>query len=404
MKYVLIVCAALFLFACGDGPSKTKKFSSNNGNNVNNSECGDGVLQDTEACDPQIVGGEGACPDSCAAPACATAELVGDSDDCTAECIITQNSCGGGDGCCPMGCDSSNDPDCTNLCGNGTVEPPETCDGNCLDLCDDNDACTFDTGIGNADQCNIVCEFRDITTCAGGDGCCPDGCTNQNDSDCAVVETCGNGTLEPGELCDGDCPTTCVDNDACTQDSMAGSPDRCNVVCQNTPISACTSGDGCCPTNCTFNNDTDCMCQPMTCQQMGFECGIQSNGCPNGTVNCGGCPAGESCQAGTCVSNQPGNGEVGSPCTANNECTATNMLPGVCEQGVDWPGGYCTIPCIPPIVPCGANQACADLTATNMSGTCLSTCNTAADCRPGYQCATAFSPSGTTVRVCYNGP
>ena len=58
--------------------------------------------------------------------------------------------------------------------------------------------------------CAAVCVPAGMqTACVDGDECCPAGCTAVNDRDC--TGQCGNGTLEPGELCDPltTCPQTC---------------------------------------------------------------------------------------------------------------------------------------------------------------------------------------------------
>lgn len=57
-------------------------------------------------------------------------------------------------------------------------------------------------------------------------------------------DPCGNGMIDPGEVCDGDCPTSCDDADACTQDTMSGSAEQCTSSCMNTPIAACASFNG----------------------------------------------------------------------------------------------------------------------------------------------------------------
>jgi uncharacterized protein YkwD len=75
---------------------------------------------------------------------------------------------------------------------------------------------------------------------------------------------CGNGVVEAGELCDGDCPASCDDGDACTTDSMAGGASTCNVVCINQPGGGmCGSTDGCCPSGCTEDMDADCSVEAM---------------------------------------------------------------------------------------------------------------------------------------------
>ena len=41
-------------------------------------------------------------------------------------------------------------------------------------------------------------------------------------------------------------------------------------------------------------------CVPTSCQALGAECGVRSNGC-GGTLNCGGCGAGQSCSNSLCI-------------------------------------------------------------------------------------------------------
>jgi hypothetical protein len=101
-------------------------------------------------------------------------------------------------------------------CGDGVVTPPETCDvaipagaeGACPTGCDDGDACTVDTLVG--DGCDASCSHTPIVHFADGDGCCPAGGAAYQDSDCPSV--CGNGVVEPGEQCDGgpDCSPSCT--------------------------------------------------------------------------------------------------------------------------------------------------------------------------------------------------
>ncbi len=72
------------------------------------------------------------------------------------------------------------------------------------------------------------------------------------------TRTCGNGVRDPGETCDGDCPTACDDGDVCTADLLTGSAETCDAACRFTPIPICTGGDGCCPVGCTTATDPDC--------------------------------------------------------------------------------------------------------------------------------------------------
>ena len=187
-------------------------------------------------------------------------------DDCGAcgECVdgtckqIT--SCAPNDGCCPAGCDSTADSDCSATCGNGVVDDNETCDppSSCPQDCDDGNACTVDTMTGSAANCNAACSHQQITQCTDGDGCCPAGCNANTDSDCSA--SCGNGVVEGNETCDppSSCPQDCDDGNACTVDTMTGSASNCNAACSHQQITQCTDGDGCCPAGCNANTDSDC--------------------------------------------------------------------------------------------------------------------------------------------------
>lgn len=71
---------------------------------------------------------------------------------------------------------------------------------------------------------------------------------------------CGDGVVQAGERCDGDCPATCDDGDPCTLDALEGTADTCDATCVFTPRGAddCASLDGCCPEGCAARGDLDC--------------------------------------------------------------------------------------------------------------------------------------------------
>ena len=336
--------------------------------------CGDGVLSPNELCD-------GNCPTSCGSPsACSLVELAGDPTRCSAQCIESSvELCTGGDGCCPSSCNSNEDSDCGASCGNGALEPGESCDGNCPTSCDDSNACTRDTLAGSPDTCNVVCVFDDIRVCTPGDGCCPAGCTNAVDSDCSA--TCGDGSLDPGETCDGNCPSACSDNNTCTRDLLRGSAANCNVVCEYQPINVCQGGDGCCPNGCTNANDSDCQCVPDSCASLGVQCGPADNGC-GGTLQCGACTGG-TCNAGICDGGQVSS-TIGKPCTTDGECADPAHADTYCLTPAEgYPGGYCTAACqlfcSDIISPCIGGLLVAD-------GACHQSCFDSSECREGYSC------------------
>jgi hypothetical protein len=234
--------------------------------------CGDGLVGAGEVCDTAIAAGSpGACPTDCADGDPCTDDLLVSAGTCQAACVhLPVSAFLAGDGCCPPGGNFTVDPDCAPICGNGVVERPvEACDsaagdGSCPASCPAAGSCTTVALRGSAATCSAACVATAISGCAGGDGCCPSGCTAATDSDCPVV--CGDGVVEPGELCDraitagmpGACARTCDDADACTTDLAAGSVASCTRACWHEPITACLDDDGCCPAGCTAATDSDC--------------------------------------------------------------------------------------------------------------------------------------------------
>ncbi len=198
--------------------------------------CGDGLITGSEKCDLGIEAGlPGACPTACAPLAACTPRALNGTA-CQAECVLLSPSCTDGDGCCPGNCVAGNDDDCSPSCGNGTIEPEhgETCEARGEQICkasaaacDDGDACTVDTLIGSAGNCNAECLAVPITTLEA-DGCCPAGADANTDEDCDPI--CGNGVREAAEECDG--------ADGCTPDCrLALKPEQ--VACIEESADAC---------------------------------------------------------------------------------------------------------------------------------------------------------------------
>ena len=272
--------------------------------------CGNGLVEAGEICDPPSL-----CDVDCPAPdnACATAELIGDPSTCDAQCVIVPVTTCEADGCCPSNCSANDDPDCVPFCGNGFVEQNEICDGNCPS-CDDMDACTTDTRLGLAANCDVTCQNEPITVCGNADGCCPSTttCDANQDQDCTPI--CGNGVLEIFETCDGNCPAGCGDGDVCTTDVMMGSSATCDVVCTNPVITACGADEGCCPASC--NALTDPNCSPV--------CG---NGVTEPPETCdGNCPS-------SCNDNNACTTDVRSGTSGNCNVTCTNTVITACVNG-----------------------------------------------------------------------
>ncbi len=139
---------------------------------------------------------------------------------------------------------------------------------------------SYDLQIATAIDCGLV------ETCNDGDGCCNADCNANNDNDCAPE--CGNGELESGEVCDGDCPTECTTEDACGIATLTG--EGCLTECVITQIDVCEA-DGCCADGCNANNDDDCA---PVCGNDVPETGELCDGdCPTECIPTETCKAGE---------------------------------------------------------------------------------------------------------------
>jgi len=111
---------------------------------------------------------------------------------------------------------------------------------------------------------------------------------------------CGDGIVAGGEKCDtglgaeqpGACPASCPPLGACANRALNGT--GCQSECVLLPQS-CTNDDGCCPGNCTADNDNDC-----------------STTCGDGEVQT---DKGETCEADSAESPCPTDCDDGDDCT-----------------------------------------------------------------------------------------
>lgn len=169
--------------------------------------CGNDKIEQGETCDPIA-----SCPTDCDdGNACTRDTLEGVASECTATCVHSEiTACAAGDGCCPAGCDSLEDSDCSASCGNDSLEEGETCDppSSCPQSCDDSDSCTDDLLTGSAENCSAACSHRPVTACKGGDGCCPPGCGITTDNDCESAALPDAGAPPPAQDADAGPITT----------------------------------------------------------------------------------------------------------------------------------------------------------------------------------------------------
>ncbi len=342
--------------------------------------CGNGVRESEEACDGADLGGQ----------TCADFSYDGGSLACRLDCTVdtsgcTLASCGNGivegieacddgnttplDGCggnCNIedGWDCHGQPSvCTKLCGNGTLDPGEQCDGallggqTCTSLgagytggtlgC--GQSCTFDTAncelptcgngaIDAGEQCDGV--LLNDQTCEGlgfigGSLLCTGAC-GYDVSHCVPI-TCGDGIISTGEACD---------------DGNQGSGDGCNVLCSIEAGWDCTGEPSTCTELCgngTLDAGEQCDGNALggaDCVSRGFdagtlscdgECLFDTSGCRMATCGDGHADTGEDCDGadlGGATCQSLGFVSGGLQCTTNCGFNTSACVPPVCGDGV----------------------------------------------------------------------
>lgn len=297
------------------------------------------------------------------------------------------------------------DPTNAICCGNGGLEPGETCD-------DGNDS--------GCDGCSHLCQLEPTPACPS-DG-------NECTADCSPIAGC---TYKPrtGQTCgdDGDACTrdVCSASAACTHparvcnDGVSCTVDAClpNVGCVATPDDArCNDAESCTHDTCS---GAGCVHDPApddTACSDGDECTTE-DACTGGVCTPHGpplrCDDGNACTTDTCMAaigchakeepalcpcgSDAGPAPSGTVCADGNDCSQGDRCDGAggCVAGPVCPedGDACTSDVCLPLM--GGSELCVAL-----DNLCTSDCSAASDgtpCSDASACTTGTCQSGTCV-------
>ena len=290
-------------------------------------------------------------------------------------------------------------PECTSHdeCDDGVECTGDLCtiEGQCShDLADEicliDGACVATGDVNPANDCEMcdsaimldAWSARPEAACDDGNPCTQNDTCNKNTCEGTLVTPCcGDGEIEGDETCDGDCPTACPDGDACTSDTITGTPEACDVICVHDAILACEGGDGCCPDGCAAGDDADCVDASLCGNDVLDEGEICDGDCPSS------CDDGDPCtvdllsgSAATCDAQciieetitlcaMTVDGCCPSACdaTTDGDCSAT------CGNGVVEAGELCDGDCP---VSCSDDDACTVESLIGSAVTCDAQCVT----------------------------
>ena len=152
--------------------------------------CGNGRVEEGELCERD---GEPRCPASCDDGEVCTEDVRSGSEDrCDVTCMHVARAAGVADQCCPIGANSTTDPDCGVLCGNGVREADEECDdGNTKD----GDGCDAHCAEERSQTCENLgagdlCSLCTCAQCGARSGGCTSLLGAERVQSCLAVSSC----------------------------------------------------------------------------------------------------------------------------------------------------------------------------------------------------------------------
>lgn len=356
------------------------------------------------SCDPQTG--------TCSNPAKPDGSTCSDGSLCTQSDTCQAGVCTGGDPVVCVAKDQCHEAGVCNATTGACTEPPKANGTPCDDgkACTSGDACADGVCGGAAITCNdgVACT---VDTCVEPSGCSVDnsqcGCAKNEDCDdgnaCNGVETCNLETLS----CVSGTPVSCSNlNDACNVGVCEPSTGACKASPRPNGTScddgnACTRSDSCQAGTCVGQNPVVCSASDQ-CHDAGV-CNPATGVCSNpAKANGSTCNDGNACtQADTC---QGGVCSGGSPvvCVASDQCHDA----GVCNPTT----GACSNPAKPNGSACQDGNACTQ-TDTCQAGSCVGgnpvvcsasdQCHDAGTCNP--QTGVCSSPAKQNGTKCDDG-
>jgi fibro-slime domain-containing protein len=400
--------------------------------------CGNGVLEGDEACDDGNTDDGDGCEGDCG--------TVEDGFVCVrpGKPCVTRSVCGNGerergeecddggtqadDGCddvCRLeaGYDCPPHQSCVKReCGNGVRTPDEACDDhNAVDGDGCSSACMVEAGFRcNSNGCQPLCgdglvrgtEQCDDANHVSGDGCSSGcrvepfyACDAGQPSSCSSSIACGNGTIDPGEICDPPGTNGCAAGCKSFVPDTAAPPVCGNSVIEQNETCDPPNGNQGCSAACAVQNGWTCP-QAGVCYRNPY-CGdgvvqkTQGEDCdPPNTTGCSAtCKAlpGYTCVGlgpSTCQKPVCGNGtiEFGEQCDDGND-TNPNDGCNTCKLAV---GYVCPAEGVPCRARCGdglklGTEQCDDGNKDDGDG-----CNAGCRVELGYDCPT---PNAACVKA-----
>ncbi len=255
---VLLLISVFSYLSIGCDDDVKKKTNNDNVNNVNNAECGNGILEAGETCDGTALGDE--------------------------DCTTIEGDFTGGTLACAAGCGAFDTSGCTSGCSDACELDNRVCSGDTLRVC----VADTETGcnVWSDTDCTLTSEtcqvIEQVAQCAS----CEDACTlnaeqcNANDDG---IEACVLGASGCTEWQNAACPQatplcelqagtpTCVADceDACTLDVK-----QCNLAADG--IETCVTG----AQGCTEWQNNPCDVATPECQDLA---GVATCMAPNGS-------------------------------------------------------------------------------------------------------------------------